>query len=56
LSLSQEDLKNRVVYFKYMGALMGHLAELVEQNEDYLSGLRRNWREYNMVEFATLME
>lgn len=35
---------------------MGSLPELVEGNEEYLNGIRRGWREYNMVEFTLLME
>ena len=55
LSLMQEELPYKVISFKYMGSLMGHLPELVEQNEDYLSGLRRGWKEYNMVEYVNLL-
>ena len=35
---------------------MGYLPELVEQNEDYLAGIRRGWSEYNLTEFSALME
>jgi len=35
---------------------MGYLPELVDQNEDYLAGIRRGWREYNLIEFSSLME
>ena len=39
-----------------MGAFMGQLPELVEQNDIYISGIRKGWREYQMIEFTLLME
>jgi len=34
---------------------MGSFAELVELNEEYLNGIRSNWRDYNMIEFTLLI-
>jgi len=56
LSLMEEDLSCKIVSFKYFGALLAHLPELPDSNEDYLRGIRRGWREYNMVEYVLLME
>ena len=44
ISLFQEDLGCKIIGFKYIGALMSHIPELVDQNEDYLIGIRRGWR------------
>jgi hypothetical protein len=56
VTLSEGELPLKIVSFKFIGAFMGSLPELVEGNEEYLNGIRRGWREYNMVEFTLLME
>lgn len=56
LTLSQGDLNQKIISFKFTGALMGYLPELAENTEDYMSGIQRGWRDYNMVEYTLLIE
>jgi hypothetical protein len=40
----EEDLGFKIISFKFFGALLGHLPEVADNNEDYLTGIRRGWR------------
>ena len=44
LSLMEDDLSCKIISFKFIAALLAHLPELADSNEDYLSGIRRGWR------------
>jgi hypothetical protein len=43
------NLEQKLISFKFIGAIMGNLPELIEQNEDYLLNLKKGWKERKLL-------
>lgn len=56
LSLMENTVEQKIISFRFVGSLMGSFQEVVQQNEDYLNGIRSNWKEHSMIDFTLLIE
>jgi hypothetical protein len=50
------NLEQKLISFRFIGAVMGNLPELIEQNEDYLLNLKKGWKERQLIEFIYLFD
>lgn len=50
------NLEQKLISFRFIGAVMASMPEFIEQNEDYLLNLKKGWKERQLIDFIYLFD